>query len=136
MAEEKNCACTGIRHCLKCEGKEDKVVNNYNTLVCCHLCGEIKKSTELISSERRPPLLRCANTCREVPILSVKDTVLHFETVTVYKEFLTDKEESQVVKEIDSYQWVASQSGRHKQVSALHQELNDIINHCRILGLK
>jgi len=126
MADGRACACTGIRHCLKCEKKESKVINNYTTVVCCHLCGEIKQSRDLISSEGRLPLLHCinrVNTCqiREVSLLIVRNTSLNFETVTVYKEFLTDKEESQIVKEIDSYQWVASQSGRHKQVS--NQEL-------------
>lgn len=118
MAEGRACVCTGIRHCLKCEKKEDKVVNNYKTVVFCHLCGEIRESTELISSEGRLPLLRCINTCQTREVLTVKNTYpLNFETLTVYKEFLTDKEESEIVKEIDSYQWVASQSGRHKQVS-------------------
>jgi len=120
MAEGRTCVCTGIRHCLKCEKKEDKVVNNCNTVVFCHLCGEIRQSTELISSEGRLPLLRCINTCQTREVLTIKNTSpLIFETVTVFKGFLTD-EESQIVKEIDSYQWVASQSGRHKQVSRAH----------------
>lgn len=90
---------------------------DYNTFVCCYLCGKIKQQQEVIICEWRPPLLRCISSCPEVAVINVKQEVSpNVETITVYKNFLSAKEEAEVVKEVDSFQWVPSQSGRHKQV--------------------
>ena len=119
MAQNKSCACTGIRCCLRCENKADKSSDTkYNTFVCCYLCGKVKQQREVITCGRRPPLLRCGDTCaKEIPVLNVKRELSpDIETITVYKDFLSAEEESKVVKEVDTFQWVLSQSGRNKQV--------------------
>jgi len=117
MAGSKTCACTGIRSCLKCEKKAKSFDINYNIFICCYLCGNIKQQREVVSCERRPPFLGCNSCSKEVAVINVKqDLSPNIETVTVYKDFLSVKEETEVVKEVDSFQWVPSQSGRNKQV--------------------
>lgn len=119
MAENKICACTGIRHCLRCEKKADNSGSiKYNTFVCCYLCGEIKPQQEIIICTRRPPLQRCTNDCSKgVTFININQELSpNIETISVYKEFLSAKEETEVVKEVDSFQWIPSQSGRNKQV--------------------
>lgn len=138
MAENKVCACTGIRSCLRCGKKADNSSNtNYTTFVCCYLCGKIKQQSEVISCERRPPLLRCINSCfKEIPVVTIKQEFSpNIETIVVHKDFLSAEEEAEVVKEIDSFQWVPSQSGRNKQVRTNLESLVFQI-FCRILGLR
>ena len=141
MARNKNCACTGIRCCLRCEKKADKNSDTkYNTFVCCYLCGKIQRQREVIACGRRPHLLRCSDTCsKKVPVITVEQEFSpDIETITVYKDFLSAEEESEVVKEVDSFQWVASQSGRNKQVRK-NRDSNTLILqvfYYRILGLR
>ena len=122
MAERvKPCACTGIRCCLRCENRGNKSKSSnvtYTTFICCYLCGKIRQYREVIICERRPPLLRCIDNCQQtVEVIDIKQEFSpSIETITVYKDFLSAKEETEVVKEVDSYQWVPSQSGRSKQV--------------------
>ena len=120
MNKSRFCACTGIRCCLRCEKKADKNSDTkYNTFVCCYLCGRIKQQREVVICDRRPPLLRCTDSClKEVSVINVKEEFSpNIETIAVYKDFLSAKEEEEVVKEVDSFLWVPSQSGRNKQVS-------------------
>ena len=124
MAEGvKPCACTGIRCCLRCENGENKSSSEsddvtYATFVCCYLCGKTRQYQEVTICERRPPLLRCVDTCQQtVEVIDIKQQFSpRIETITVHKSFLSAKEEAEVVKEVDSFQWVPSQSGRNKQV--------------------
>lgn len=118
MAGSKACACTGIRSCLRCEKKAKNCDIKYDIFICCYLCGKIKQKREVISCAQRSPFLRCSNSCsKEVAVINVKQNLSpNIETITVYKDFLSAKEETVVVKEVDSFQWVPSQSGRNKQV--------------------
>ena len=118
MAKSKPCACTGIRSCLRCENKADKTSDiKYSTFVCCYLCGKIQRQTEIIICERRPPLLKCISCSKAVGIINIKQELSPgIETITVYKDFLSVKEEAEVVKEVDNFHWIPSQSGRNKQV--------------------
>ena len=117
MAKSKSCACTGIRCCLRCDSRADKNGDiKYNIFTCCYLCGKIKPHQEVIVCERRP-LLKCKNCSKEVEVINIKQEFSpSVETITVHKGFLSAKEEAEVVKEVDGYQWIPSQSGRNKQV--------------------
>ena len=118
MAKSKPCACTGIRCCLRCDNRADENTDiKYNTFVCCYLCGKTRQHQEVIICERRPPLLKCTNCSKAVEIVNInQDFSPSIETITVYKDFLSAKEETEIVKEVDSFQWIPSQSGRNKQV--------------------
>ena len=120
MAKSNPCACTGIRCCLRCGADKNSSENNdikYSAFVCCYLCGKTRQHQDVIICERRPPLLKCTNCSKAVEVINIKQEFSpSIETITVYKDFLSAKEEAEVVKEVDSFQWVPSQSGRNKQV--------------------
>ena len=118
MAKSNPCACTGIRCCLRCGADKNSENNDikYSTFVCCYLCGKTRQHQKVIICERRPPLLKCTNCSKVVEVINIKQESPSIETITVYKDFLSVKEEAEVVKEVDCFQWVPSQSGRNKQV--------------------
>ena len=103
---------------MRCDSRADKNSDiKYNTFVCCYMCGKTRPHQEVIICERRRPLLKCKNCSKEVKVINIKQEFSpSVETITVHKDFLSAKEEAEVVKEVDSYQWIPSQSGRNKQV--------------------
>ena len=108
-----DCACSGIRHCLLCESKNDGKTlatdlnheDKLKTLMFCIKCQKLCLGKENI----------CPNTCTEHDYF--KDNVV--SGITVIKDFITKKEEEFMVGEIKKFPWQVSQSGRLKQVGIL-----------------
>ena len=110
MAE---CACSGIRSCLLCEGKEEN--KNPKGLDPKHE-KKLKHLTFCIKCQKSCP----ENTSHED--INAQNCSKHhcFEDVvsgiTVIEYFITKDEEEFMLAEIEKFPWQVSQSGRRKQV--------------------
>ena len=131
LGNKTSCACKGIRTCLVCEVSDARTISKKQEeeeereeyFVCCN-CGR----TCLVGGARSRPLslepsclsLECTNmSSLVVPDHLIGNEDIPFGGVTIVKNFISEKEEAELVSLIDSVQWVESQSGRRKQVRQL-----------------
>lgn len=124
----KCCACKGIRTCLMCERDKDVTVTSQTDsqqlekgeeYYICYKCGCICKKEDIIIIKEKESLVVCSTHCDPTHILTISDYVINgivFGGVVIIKDFLTEKEEAELVSVIDSAHWMESQSGRRKQV--------------------
>lgn len=108
------CKCKGIRTCLLCE-RAGAVAAVWpkaeHTLYQCHRCGKL--SVDAAPSREVSPLHTCSSSCAIVTTLAGKD--VDFCGTLVVKDFLTEKEEQDLVTAFDASPWAGSQEGRRKQ---------------------
>ena len=130
LGNKTSCACKGIRTCLVCEVSDARAISKKQEeeerqeyFVCCN-CGR----TCLVGGARSRPLslepsclsLECTNmSSLVVPDHLIGNEDIPFGGVTIVKNFISEKEEAELVSLIDSVQWAESQSGRRKQVRQL-----------------
>ena len=111
------CKCKGIRTCLLCEraGAVPAVWPKVqHTLYQCHKCGKL--SANAVPSPDVSPFYTCSSSCAIVTTLAGKDGGCgDFCGTLVVKNFLTEKEEEDLVTALDASPWVGSQEGRQKQ---------------------
>nr|XP_039258689.1 alpha-ketoglutarate-dependent dioxygenase alkB homolog 4-like [Styela clava] len=104
MEENKNeeCACVGIRTCLKCEMNHKSETLSQNQRECKHYYyNHATKSAELTTITQ--------NEINELPHF------FEFPGVIVINDFISHSEEIALVNAIDGEIWKLSQSGRRKQ---------------------
>ena len=111
-----DCACSGIRSCLLCEGKKDvkdwtelkpNHETNLKTLIFCIKCQKLCSQTGFQEDFLQNSAQNCSkHDCFE-------DLV---SGITVIEDFITKDEEKFMVEEIEKFPWQVSQSGRQKQV--------------------
>ena len=134
--EQTTCACRGVRSCLLCEtpAVAADISKRLTTVFFqCHRCGVILTEEVAEPDLDASPFFVCSNgSCGpEKKILSItkERTGLKFflngvviEGVTVVKDFVSRKEERDIVAQIDAHHWAESQSGRRKQVCYIYKE--------------
>jgi len=120
MFKPRPCGCKGIRTCLICEAdfgiqkvtcsieSEDSLKDS---LEFCHLCGD--KAWPGQDVWKRHPNHHPPNI--ETDKQSVYEQGYEYLGVLLVPDFLTEKEETELVSGCDSMEWDLSQSGRRKQ---------------------
>ena len=122
--EQRQCGCSGQRACLVCAPgscKEPNVAERI-FLQCCN-CGKVGTSEHFVQTEEEccAFLSRCKTPCAAVPVLgaSVGNACKEcgeFSGVCLYKDFVTNAAEKQILENMEKSPWAMSQSGRTKQV--------------------
>lgn len=106
----KDCACKGIRVCVKCEHLKANTLKNENEskvsqyLFCekCLVCHLIKTDSDLESASN------CCNNSSYHENISING-------ISLVQNFINAHEEEYLLHEINKSKWVDSQSGRFKQ---------------------
>lgn len=127
-----NCACRGIRFCANCKNSDrvkkmrsDETYNErfsgYSSYVFnskdgkCYLSSGITVISTLEDIRNRTVEVESMEdeTLKDLESFDVKGLIL-------MRDFLSEKEENQLVEDIEKTPWVESQSGRRKQVSLIN----------------
>ncbi|KAH7640469.1 hypothetical protein HUG17_7936 [Dermatophagoides farinae] len=110
--KSKSCACKGIRTCSKCEQYQppkssDRNLHIEKTYVHCWRCGNRAYDSEFFDKhfEDHEKTNKFDNN---VPMVEIDGIFLQTDVIT-------DDEEVQLIRQIDSFKWIDSQSGRRKQ---------------------
>jgi alkylated DNA repair protein alkB family protein 4 len=106
------CVCKGIRSCSKCETTfncrlKQKTIcetNDVKTFIYCNKCGD-----KAFSHQFSDHFLHS-----DLTSINSKDYIL-IDGLFLLEEVITEKEEKELIKKIDSIDWINSQSGRRKQ---------------------
>lgn len=102
----KKCACSGIRACLFCQselyGRFPRVEKTY---IYCSKCKN-KAFLEEIFNE---------HICGTQENSSDRNQYLEIDGICLETDIITSEEEEKLIEQIDSFEWVDSQSGRRKQ---------------------
>ena len=113
MSLEKKCGCKGLRSCLLCEQLKPAQLSPTSEtcvkLFQCRKCGKLFQRS-LASN------FICTSDC----VAASSNT--EFNGVTVIEQFVDEKEERNLIQEIDKSGWAESQSGRRKQASGMDGE--------------
>ena len=123
MAEQAKCGCRGERSCLVCKKNgTPPVMQLDHEFYQCARCGVLLMPGECSTGE---DLATCPAPCDNADTLTAPDHVIlehstgtsvKFGGVSVVKEFISQKLQESLVKNIDSLPWAESVSGRRKQV--------------------
>ena len=101
----KTCACKGIRTCLLCEANkrsvEPEVADTYADYYFCRECGDNAFDHRFTDHSTHTEL--------------DPDSYINIDGVFVEPDIVTISQEAELIRRIDSFQWVDSQSGRRKQ---------------------
>ncbi|KAH9419236.1 Alpha-ketoglutarate-dependent dioxygenase alkB 4 [Dermatophagoides pteronyssinus] len=109
--KSRSCACKGIRTCLQCENYQlpkssGQNLWNTKTYVYCWRCGNRAYASTFFDKHVEDHEKN--NEFDDVPMIQIDGVFLQTDVIT-------DDEEVHLIKQIDSFDWVDSQSGRRKQ---------------------
>lgn len=119
---DDKCGCTGSRSCIMCESyRDDKFILNKRQQASdsmhterfyyCAECGNKAWSYKLKSHDEHFKYLSDDSRIGN----EEKSTHIPIEGITIISEVISPSEEAYLVEQIDSGQWINSQSGRRKQ---------------------
>lgn len=119
---EKLCACKGIRHCRLCDNTERvknlkpafvdawKRFNDYEFFIYNPNINMACASKKINSNSTLETIYE------QVYKPNFNSTKIYLKGLVLIENFLTEAEETILLKKIDNYPWNLSQSGRRKQV--------------------
>ncbi|CAF1623388.1 unnamed protein product, partial [Didymodactylos carnosus] len=105
------CGCKGIRSCLKCEGLKTESIPQKSPEIVFIYCNDCRQAVRIDFYENNS---KCPHKV-ENEHTNDPSNVFPIDGIYLIADFIDEKEETELVNEIDQDLWIPSQSGRLKQ---------------------